>query len=102
MLSARCNAKGQVLLEVVRLKSAKPADLKKVMPTLTDNQRTYQIKRLVELKTLQPVHAGARHYSICFTNNDLLRGVSKALTEQGFVPGLMESRQGAEQKKRRR
>ena len=85
-------AEHQVLLEVVRLKSAKSADLKKVMPKLTDNQRTYQIKRLVELKMLQPVHAGARQYSICFTNNYLLRGVIKALTGQGFVPGFMESR----------
>ena len=79
-----------VLLEVVRLKSAKSADLKKVMPKLTDNQRTYQIKRLVELKMLQPIYPGARQYSICFTNNYLLRGVIKALTDEGFVPSSME------------
>lgn len=75
-----------VLLEVVRLKSAKSADLKKIMPKLSDNQRTYQIKRLVELKMLQPIHVGARQYAICFTNNYLLRGVIKALTDEGFVP----------------
>lgn len=79
-----------VLLEVVRLKNAKSADLKKVMPKLTDNQRTYQIKRLVELKMLQAIYPGARQYSICFTNNYLLRGVIKALTEEGFVPSSME------------
>lgn len=79
-----------VLLEVVRLKSAKSSDLKKVMPKLTDNQRTYQIKRLVELKMLQPIYPSARQYSICFTNNYLLRGVIKALTDEGFVPSSME------------
>jgi len=83
-------AEYQVLLEVVRLKSAKSADLKKIMPKLTDNQRTYQIKRLVELKMLQAIHPGARQYAICFTNNYLLRGVIKALTEEGFVPSSME------------
>lgn len=80
----------RVLLEVVRLKSAKSADLKKVMPNLTDNQRTYQLKKLVEQHMLQPIHPGARQYSICFTNNYLLRGVIKALTDQGFVPSSME------------
>ncbi|WP_426077995.1 Fic family protein [Janthinobacterium sp. PSPC3-1] len=80
----------QVLLEVVRLKSAKSADLKKVMPKLTDNQRTYQIKKLVELNMLQAIYPGARQYAIRFTHNYLLRGVIQALTEEGFVPGFME------------
>lgn len=80
----------QVLLEVVRLKSAKSADLKKVMPKLTDNQRTYQIKKLVELNMLQSIYPGARQYAIRFTHNYLLRGVIQALTEEGFVPGFME------------
>ena len=80
----------QVLLEVVRLKSAKSADLKKVMPTLTDNQRTYQIKKLVELNMLQAIYPGARQYAIRFTHNYLLRGVIQALTEEGFVPSFME------------
>lgn len=80
----------QVLLEVVRLKSAKSADLKKVMPKLSDNQRTYQIKRLVQLNMLQAIHPGARQYTIRFTHNYLLRGVIKALSEEGFVPSFME------------
>lgn len=79
-----------ILLEVVRLKSAKSGDLRKVMPKLTDNQRNYQVKKLVERKMLQPIHEGARQYSICFTNNYLLRGVVKALTDEGFIPNSLE------------
>ena len=79
-----------VLMEVVRLKSVKSADLGKIMPKLNANQRTYQIKKLVDQKMLQPIHEGARQYSICFTNNYLLRGIIKALTDEGFVPKTLE------------
>jgi len=80
-----------VLMEVVRLKNAKSADLSRIMPKLTANQRTYQIKKLVDQKMLQPIYEGARQYSICFTNNYLLRGIVKALTDEGFVPKTLES-----------
>lgn len=79
-----------VLAEVVKLGNAKSSDLKKIMPKLTDNQRTYQIKKLVDQKMLQPIHPTARQYSICFTNNYLLRGIVKALTDEGFVPDSLE------------
>lgn len=80
-----------VLMEVVRLKNAKSADLVKVMPKLSANQRTYQIKKLVDQKMLQPIYEGARQYSICFTNNYLLRGIVKALADEGFVPKSLEA-----------
>ncbi|MBA5637173.1 Fic family protein [Duganella sp. LX20W] len=80
-----------VLLEVVKLKTAKSGDLKLVMPKLTDNQRTYQIRKLVDQKMLQPIYEGARQYSICFTNNYLLRGVIKALTDEGFISNALEA-----------
>jgi hypothetical protein len=35
---------------------------------------------------LQPIREGARQYTLGFTHNTLLRGVVKALTDQGFVP----------------
>lgn len=80
-----------VLKEVVRLKSAKSANLSKIMPKRNANQRTYQIKKLVDQKMLQPIYEGARQYSICFTNNYLLRGIVKALTDEGFVPKALET-----------
>ncbi len=53
---------------------------------LNAGQRTYQIRKLVESGMLQPVREGARQYTLGFTHNMLLRGVVKALTDQGFVP----------------
>lgn len=79
-----------VLSEVIKLKVAKSGDLAKTMPKLTTAQRTYQIKKLVENRMLQPTHEGARQYSVCFTNNYLLRGVVHALSEEGFVPRSLE------------
>ena len=55
------------------------------MPGLNAGQRTYQIRKLVEGGMLQPVREGARQYTLGFTHNMLLRGVVKALTDQGFV-----------------
>lgn len=56
------------------------------MPSLNAGQRTYQIRKLVESGMLQPVREGARQYTLGFTHNMLLRGVVKALTDQGLVP----------------
>lgn len=75
-----------VLTEVVKRGTAKSADLAAIMPKLSSAQRTYQIKKLVDGKMLQPLREGARQYSICFTNNYLLRGVVHALSIQGFIP----------------
>lgn len=65
---------------------AKAADLAIAMPELTAAQRTYQIKRLVERGMLQPIKEGARQYVIGFSNNYLIRGIIRALSEEGFVP----------------
>ena len=43
------------------------------------------MRKLVEGGMLQPVREGARQYTLGFTHNMLLRGVVKALTDQGFV-----------------
>jgi Fic family protein len=74
-----------VLLEVVKLGTAKSGDLAKAMPGLTANQRTYQLKKLVDGKMLQPIKPGARQYTMCFTNNYLIRGVIDALSREGFI-----------------
>lgn len=74
-----------ILLEVIRLKTVKSSDLERVMPGLKGTQRTYQIRRLVEGKMLQPIREGARQYTMCFTNNHLIRGVVNSLVEEGFV-----------------
>lgn len=70
---------------------AKAADLAAAMPNLTAAQRTYQIKRLVERKMLQPVSEGARQYTFGFSNNYLMRGVIKALSSEGFIPATLHA-----------
>ncbi len=66
--------------------TAKSGDLAGAMQELTAGQRTYQIKKLVEHKMLQPIREGARQYAIGFSNSYLMRGIIHALTEQGFIP----------------
>ena len=74
--------------ELISAKSgiAKAADLAAAMPGLTPAQRTHQIKKLVERKMLQPIKEGARQYTIGFSNNYLMRGVVRALSNEGFIP----------------
>lgn len=64
----------------------KSRDLQPAWEGLTDNQRTYKIRQLVNDKLLAPTHEGARQYTLCFRNNKLLRGVISALVKQGFIP----------------
>jgi Fic family protein len=68
---------------------AKAGDLTDAMKSLTSAQRTYQIKKLVERKMLQPVSEGSRQYTFGFSNNYLMRGVIKALSAEGFIPATL-------------
>ena len=78
-----------VLLISAKSGVAKAADLAAAMPGLTPAQRTYQIKKLVERKMLQPIKEGARQYTIGFSNNYLMRGVVRALSNEGFIPATL-------------
>lgn len=64
----------------------KASDLSTAMPGMTSAQRTYQIKKLVERKMLLPIKEGARQYTLGFSNSFLLRGIIRALSEEGFIP----------------
>lgn len=75
-----------VLQTTIRAGTVKAGDLAVAMPGLNAGQRTYQIRKLVDGGMLQPVREGARQYTLGFTHNMLLRGVVKALTDQGFIP----------------
>ena len=52
---------------------------------MTEAQRTYQIRKLVERQMLVPVRPGARQYSIGFTSSYLLRGVIHSLSSEQFI-----------------
>lgn len=75
-----------VLVTTIKSGTVKAGDLEAAMPTLNANQRTYQIRKLVDGGMLQPTKPGARQYSIGFSHNMLLRGVVRALTDEGFIP----------------
>jgi hypothetical protein len=64
----------------------KSGELGTAMQGLNANQRTYQIKKLVEAGMLQPIAPGARQYCIGFQHNMLLRTVVQALRNEGFIP----------------
>jgi Fic family protein len=74
-----------VLQLTLRAGTVKAGDLEAALPGLNANQRTYQIRKLLDAGMLQPIRPGARQYTLGFTHNLLLRGVVRALTEQGFV-----------------
>lgn len=78
-----------VLTTTIKAGTVKAGDLEAAMPDLNANQRTYQIRKLVDGGMLQPINPGARQYSIGFSHNMLLRGVVRALTDEGFIPAAV-------------
>jgi len=84
----------RVLQITVKNGVAKAADLAAAMPGMSAAQRTYQIKKLVERKMLQPIKEGARQYTIGFSNNYLMRGVVRALSSEGFTPPALNKIDG--------
>jgi Fic family protein len=80
-----------LLALAIKARVVKSADLANVVPNLNSAQRTYLIKKLVGQGMLLPISEGARQYTIGFSNNYLIRGVIKALREQGFIPAPLEN-----------
>lgn len=81
----------RVLLTTARAGIAKASDLKDAMPGMTETQRTYQIRKLVERRMLTPIREGARQYTVGFSNNFLIRGVIRALSAEGFIPDALNT-----------
>ncbi|MBL8448222.1 MAG: Fic family protein, partial [Zoogloeaceae bacterium] len=80
-----------VLVATIKAGTVKAGDLEAALRGLNVNQRTYQIRKLVDAGMLQPVKPGARQYTIGFANNMLLRGVVRALTDEGFIPAALNA-----------
>ena len=78
----------KVLRRSVEIGTFKSSDFGELFPDLTERQRAYQLKKLVDSHMLQPVRPNSRTYTINFVNNELIRGVMKILVEKGFVPPL--------------
>ncbi len=83
-------AQEEAILNVtIRVGVAKASALASAMPRLNATQRTYQIRKLVESGMLQPIKPGARQYTIGFSHNMLLRGVIRALEDEGFISSAL-------------
>jgi Fic family protein len=78
-----------ILRATIRAGVVKSADMEASLPGLNDNQRTYLIRKLVGSGMLQPIAQGARQYTLGFSHNMLLRGVVRALTQEGFIPAAL-------------
>lgn len=76
-----------VLLKASKCDLIKSADVAEVLPNLTDNQRTYLIRKLVSNNMLKPREPGSRQYFINFEHSVLVRGLIQALRLQDFIPG---------------
>lgn len=76
----------RILKVAINKKVVRSADLAEAMPGMSSQQRTYQIRRLLDNGMLQPTHPEARQYTLGFSNSMLLRGVIRALTDRGFIP----------------
>lgn len=74
-----------VLSVAIKKGVVKALDLSSAMPGLNATQRTYQIKRLVDRKMLQPIQPNSRQYTIGFDNSYLMRGVIQALSNESFI-----------------
>ena len=79
----------QILLTTARAGVVKAGDLKDTMSEMNEAQRTYQIRKLVDRQMLAPIRDGARQYTIGFSNNFLIRGVIRALSEESFIPEIL-------------
>lgn len=84
-------AEETVLATTIKSGVVKSSDIAHALPKLTAGQRTYQIKKLVDQGMLLPISAKARQYTIGFSNSYLIRGMIKALREQGFIPAPLEA-----------
>ena len=66
----------------------KAGDLQALFPKMTGNQRTYQIKKLLAHKFIQPVEENSRVYMPNFSQSYVIRGVIEALRNNEFIGGL--------------
>lgn len=80
------NIEHVILNYAVREGVFKTGDLSTILPNLNANQRTYQIKKLLDQGMLQPIQEGARQYTIGFANSYLMRGIIRALAAESFIP----------------
>jgi len=68
----------------------KSADLSDLGFT-TSQQKTYAMSKLRERKMVMPTENNGRIYTICFSNNYLLRSIMQVLSNNGFVADFLNT-----------
>lgn len=62
------------------------SDFRDIFPGRLPQEISRQIRRLREMKMLDPVKENARKYFLRFNNNFLLRGIMYAMDQEGLLP----------------
>jgi Fic family protein len=75
----------KILMLVASRETTKAKDIEVFQTGLTASQKTYQIRQLVERKMLVPITENSRKYVIGFGNSYLVRGVIRALDNEGYI-----------------
>jgi Fic family protein len=75
----------RILKVVIEKGHIKASDLIEIIPSKHESERSRVIRMLRDKNMLVPLENSPRKYTIFFYNNYLLRGVIKALQDQGFV-----------------
>jgi len=75
----------EILKKAISKKEIKAADLSGIVKSDRPEERSRIIRRLKNDKMLIPIEKNGRKYSICFSNNYLIRGVMKMLLDKGLV-----------------
>lgn len=78
----------KVLMLAIDKGEFKAGDLQDLFPSYTSNQRTYQVKKLLDSGFIVPIAEGSRIYMPNFQQSYLIRGVFDALGKNGFLGGL--------------
>jgi Fic family protein len=80
------DTESKILKKVIENQVIQAGDLKEFFIGKLNSEVSRQIKKLIDKKMLVPENEGTRKYVLRFDNNYLLRGVIKALGEEGFLP----------------
>lgn len=83
-------AEEKILRFLLEHDEMKAGDLKNLLPQLNDNQRSYQMKKLLDNQLISLLPGKSRIYGLELVRSPLLRGITAALEVEGFVGRLNE------------
>jgi hypothetical protein len=76
----------KILLIAIEKKEFQAGDIKHLFPDVVHTEISRYLRGMKEKKLIKPISLNARKYVVEIANGYLLRGVMKALDENGFLP----------------